>query len=100
MASSRKKPSMTRPMMIFGDLGNRTLRARPGTIASAAPSGVPAAPGVPPAPPVPPVPRSVVVDKGSCLLAGPGVEQHVHEVRGQVGGQDGERDDEEDPLEQ
>jgi hypothetical protein len=31
---------------------------------------------------------------------GSGIEQHVHEVRGQVRGQDGKRDDEEDPLEE
>ncbi len=45
--------------MIFGDLGSRMPRDRPGTMASAAASGVPTAPGGPPALPVP---RSVLAD--------------------------------------
>src|SRR5580700_8671908 len=91
IAMSTKAASMPRPMRIFRERGSRNARPRPAAATGAGPGAgkLLAARSVP-------MPTAI----WSCLLTSARVEEHVDEVGNQVRGQHGERDDQEQALQQ
>src|SRR5262245_9969253 len=87
IARITKRPSRTRPTIIFGERGSHATRRLRVTSGASPSTGALAR-------------STTVVTIGSCLLAGARVEEHVDDVGQQIRGEHDERDDEEDALDQ